>query len=151
MIEEDLSWVDDCVTRSIHKLGLGNERCKEKSEITIEFVPTSTYKDEEETLKVKQIPYPPNQEPSFNWKRAQMQTTNSSMPNLDGVYTCMFCRCAGHMDEFCFRCKRMEKRHVDYARLSYHNEFIDFLPHISSRAPSHLSHGPNHYLYGFGS
>jgi hypothetical protein len=27
MIEEDLCRVDECVTRSIHKLGLGYERC----------------------------------------------------------------------------------------------------------------------------
>jgi hypothetical protein len=73
------------------------------------------------------------------------------MPNLDGVYTCMFCGRAGHLDEFCFQRKRMEKMRVDYARNSYHNEFIDFLPHISSHTPSHFSHGPNHRLYGFGS
>jgi hypothetical protein len=63
----------------------------------------------------------------------------------------MFCGRAGHLDESCFWCKRMEKRHVDYARNSYHNEFIDFLPHFSSRASSHFSHGPNHRPYDFGS
>jgi hypothetical protein len=36
---------------------------------------------------------------------------------------------------------------VDYARNSYRDEFIDFLPHISSRAPSHFSHGPNYRSY----
>jgi hypothetical protein len=40
---------------------------------------------------------------------------------------------------------------VDYARNSYHDEFIDFLPHFSSHAPSCFSHGPNHHSYGFGS
>jgi hypothetical protein len=40
---------------------------------------------------------------------------------------------------------------VDYARNSYHDEFIDFPHHISSHAPSHFSHGPNHHSYGFGS
>jgi hypothetical protein len=100
MIEEDLSWVDECVTHSIHKLGLSYERCEDKGEISIKFVPSSTYKVEEETLKAKQIPYPPNPKPSFNPKRAQKQTTNPSMPNLDGVYTCIFCDCAGHLDEF---------------------------------------------------
>jgi hypothetical protein len=40
---------------------------------------------------------------------------------------------------------------VDYVRNSNHDEFIDFLPHFSSRALSHLSHGPNHLSYGFGS
>jgi hypothetical protein len=148
MIEKDLSQVDECVTCSIHKLGLGYERCEKKSEISMKLVASSTYKDEEETLKGKQIPYPPNPKSSFNSKRAQKQTTDPSMSNLYAIYTCMFCGRAGHLDEFCFRCKRMKKGHVDYARNSYHNEFIDFLPRISSRAPSHLSHGPNHYSYG---
>jgi hypothetical protein len=53
MIEEDLSRVDECVTRSIHKLGLGYERCEDKGEISTKFVPSSTYNDEEETLKAK--------------------------------------------------------------------------------------------------
>jgi hypothetical protein len=47
MIEDDLSWVDECVTRSIHKLGLGYERCEDKGEVSTKFVPNSTYKDEE--------------------------------------------------------------------------------------------------------
>jgi hypothetical protein len=151
MIKEDLSWVDECVTRSIHKISLGYERCEDKGEISTKFVPSSTYKDEEETLNAKQIPYPPNPKPSFTPKRAQKQTTNPSMPNLDGSYTCMFCGHGGHLDEFCFWRKRMEKRRVNYSKNSYRNEFIDFLPHISSRAPSHFSHGPNHHSYGFGS
>jgi hypothetical protein len=46
MIEEDLSRVDECVTRSIHKLGLGYERCENKGEISTKFVPSSTYNDE---------------------------------------------------------------------------------------------------------
>jgi glutaredoxin-related protein len=151
MIEEDLSQVDECVTRSIHKLGLGYKRCEDKGEISTKFVPSSTYKYEEETIKAKQIPYPPYPNPSFNPKRAQKQTMNPSMSNLDGVYTCMFYGRAGHLDEFCFRHKRMEKRRVDYARNIYHNEFIDFPPHISSHAPSCFSHGPNHCSYGFDS
>jgi hypothetical protein len=65
MIEEDLSRVDECVTHSIQKLGLGYERCEDKGEISTKFVPKFTYKDEEETLKAKQIPYPPNPKPSF--------------------------------------------------------------------------------------
>jgi hypothetical protein len=66
----------------------------------------------------------------------------------DEVYICMFCSCAGHLDEFCFQHKRMEKRRLDYARNSYHDEFIDFLPHFSSHALSHFSHGSNHHSYG---
>jgi hypothetical protein len=73
-------------------------------------------------------------------------------PNLsEEVYICMFCGRAGHMDEFCFWLKRMEKRRVDYARNSYHDDFIDFLPHFSSHALPQFSYGPNHHSYGFGS
>jgi hypothetical protein len=50
----------------------------------------------------------------------------------------MFCGCAGHLDEFCFHRKRMEKKHFDYARNSYCDEFIDFLPRTSSRVSSHF-------------
>jgi hypothetical protein len=71
----------------------------------------------------------------------------------------MFCGRAGHLDEFCFRCKRIERMHFDYARNSYHDEFSDFpphsfshaLPHTSSRALPQFAHGPNHHSYDFGS
>jgi hypothetical protein len=71
----------------------------------------------------------------------------------------MFCGRVDHLDEFCFRRKRIEKRRFDYARNSYRDEFIDFLsrsysralPCTSSRALSHFSDGPNHRSYGFGS
>jgi hypothetical protein len=75
------------------------------------------------------------------------------------AFVCMFYGRATHLDEFCFRHKRIEKMHLDYARNSYHDEFIDFpprsyshaLPHTSSHALSYFSHEPNHHLYGFGS
>jgi hypothetical protein len=52
-------------------------------------------------------------------------------PNpCEELYNCMFCGCTGHLDEFCFWRKRMEKRRVDYARNSYHDKFIDFPPHF---------------------
>jgi hypothetical protein len=155
------------VTRSMHKLGLVYERCENKGEVSTKFVSSSTYKDEEQTLKAKQIPYPPNPKSSFNPKRAQKQTTNSCMTNLDGVYICMFCGRADHLVEFCFQRKRIEKRRFDYARNSYRDEFIDFLPrsyshapprfysraspHTSSCALPQFAHGPNHHSYGFGS
>jgi hypothetical protein len=167
MIEEDLSRVDECVTRSINKLGLGYERCEPKGEISTKFVPSSTYKDEEETLKAKPIPYPPNPKPSLNPKKVQRQTINSFMHNLDGAYTCIFCGRADHLDKFCFRRKRIAKMCFEYARNLYHDEFLDLLshsyshvlPHSYSRASpctfshvlSRFSHGPNHRLYGFGS
>jgi hypothetical protein len=63
----------------------------------------------------------------------------------------MFCDRAGHLDEFCFCRKRIEKRCFDYARNSYRDEFIDFPPHTSSHASSCFLNGPNHRSYGFGS
>jgi hypothetical protein len=132
IIEENLSRVDECVTRSIHKLGLGYERCEDKGEISTKFVPSSTYNDEEETLKAKQIPYPPNPKPSFNPKRGVKR--ESSKPREE-AFICMFCGRAGHLDEFCFRCKRIDKRHFDYARNSYPDEFIDFPPRSYSHVP----------------
>jgi hypothetical protein len=63
----------------------------------------------------------------------------------------MFCGGTGHLDEFRFRHKRMEKMRFDYARNLYYDEFIGFPPHTSSRASSHFFHGSNHCSYGFGS
>jgi hypothetical protein len=79
---------------------------------------------------------------------------------------CMFCALAGHLDEFCFRWKRIERSRVEYDRDSYHDEFIDFPPHSYSHVPPHFyshasprtfsralphfAHGPNHHSYGFG-
>jgi hypothetical protein len=63
----------------------------------------------------------------------------------------MFCGRAGHFDEFCFHRKRIEKRHFDYARNSYHDKFIDFPPRSYSRALSRFFHGTNQRSYGFGS
>jgi hypothetical protein len=34
------------------------------------------------------------------------------------AFVCMFCGRAGHLDEFCFRRKRIEKRHFEYAKNS---------------------------------
>jgi hypothetical protein len=71
------------------------------------------------------------------------------------------------LDEFCFWRKRIERRHVEYVRNSYHDEFIDFSPHsyshvplrfysrasphTSSRGFPRFSYEPNHHSYGFGS
>jgi hypothetical protein len=73
----------------------------------------------------------------------------------------------GHLDEFCFRRKRIKRRHAEYARNSYHDEFINFslrfYSHVLSRFYSHasshtsscafpqFSYGPNHPSYDFGS
>jgi hypothetical protein len=143
-----LSQVEESATKSTYKLGVGFERCEGKGEMSAaKFVPSSNYHKEEESLKPTKTHYPSNSKSSFNPKRGVKK--NAPNPSEE-VYICIFCGCVGYLDEFCFRHKRMEKRHVDYARNSYHDEFIDFPPHFSSRAPSHFSHGPNHHTYGFG-
>jgi hypothetical protein len=90
---------------------------------------------------------PDTHKPSFNPKREVGKETPKTR---EEAFICMFYDHAGHLDEFYFRHKRIEKRHFDYARNSYRNEFIDFLPHNYSRAPSYFFHGPNHRSYGFG-
>jgi hypothetical protein len=75
------------------------------------------------------------------------------------AFVCMFCGHAGHLDEFCFRRKSIEKRCFAYSRNSDHDEFFDFpprsyscaSPRSSSHALFHFSHGPDHHSYGFDS
>jgi hypothetical protein len=78
----------------------------------------------------------------------------------------MFCGRADHLDEFCFRRNRIERRHVEYGKNSYCGEFFDVPPQSYSRVPPHsysyasprissrafpqLPHGANHRSYGFG-
>jgi hypothetical protein len=73
---------------------------------------------------------------------------------------CMFCGHAGHLDEFCFQQKRIERRHVEYARThivmsSLISHLILILmfcltfysrasPRTSSRAFPQFPHGLNH-------
>jgi hypothetical protein len=149
MIEDDLSRVEESATESTYKLGIGFERCEDKGEKSApKFVPSSNYHKEEETLKSTKTHFPSNPKPPFNPKREVRKETPKSR---EEVFICMFCGRAGHLHEFCFRRKRMEKRRFDYVRNSYRDGFIDFSPHTSSRASPHFFHGPNHRLYGFGS
>jgi hypothetical protein len=128
MIKEDLSRVEKSATKSTYKLSVGFERREDKSENSApKFVPSSNYHKEEEALKPTKPRYPSIPKPSFNPKRCVKKNT----PNpSEKVYICIFCGRAGHLDEFCFWHKRMEKRRVDYARNLYHDEFIDFPPHF---------------------
>jgi hypothetical protein len=157
MIEEDLSQVEESVTKSTYKLRVGFERCEKKGEkSTPKFVPSFNYLKEEEALKPTKTHYPSNPKPSFKPKRDMKKETPKPR---EKAFICMFCGCASHLDEFCFRHKRIEKRRFDYTRNSYRDEFSDFLPrsfsrassHTSSHALSHFSHGPNHHSYDFGS
>jgi hypothetical protein len=124
IIEEDLSRVEESATKSTYRLGVGFERCEKKGEKSASmFVPSSSYHKEDEALKPTKAHYPSNPKSSFNPKREVRKET----PELrEETFICMFCGRAGHLDEFCFRWKRIERRHVEYARYSYRDEFIDF-------------------------
>jgi hypothetical protein len=158
---EDLSRVEESATKSTYRLGIGFERGEKSAP---KFVPSSSYHKEEEALKPTKIHYPSNPKPSFNSKRG---VKRESPKPREEAFVCIFCGRAGHLDEFCFRRKRIESRHVEYARKSYRDEFFNFPPHFYShvssrfysRASPHtfscdfaqFSCGPNHRSYSFGS
>jgi hypothetical protein len=165
IIEEDLSRVEESATKFTYRLGVEFERCEDKGEKSApKFIPSSSYHKEEATIKNTKAHYPSNPKPSFNPKREVRKETPKPR---EEAFVCMFCGRAGHSNEFCFRCKRIEKRHFEYARNSYHDEFLDLPPRSYSRVPprsysyawprtfSHsfpqFSYGPNHHSYGFGS
>jgi hypothetical protein len=172
MIEEDLSRVEESATKSTYKLGVGFERCEDKDEKSVlKFIPSSTYHKEEATIKSTKAHYPSNPKPSSNSKREARKETPKPK---EEAFIYMFCGRVGHLNEFCFCRKRIERRRVEYARDSYHDEFIDFsprsysrvplrfysrasprtfsraLPRTSSSASSQFAHGLNYRAYGFG-
>jgi hypothetical protein len=66
IIEDDLSRVEESVTKSTYKLGVGFERCEDKGEKSDpKFVPSPNYQKEEEALKPTKTDYPSNPKPSF--------------------------------------------------------------------------------------
>jgi hypothetical protein len=141
IIEEDLSRVEQSATKSTYRLGFGFERCEDKGiKSAPKFIPSSTYHKEEATIKPIKAHYPSNLKPSFNPKREARKETHRPR---EEAFVCMFCGHACHLDEFCFRRKRIERRHVEYTRNSYHDDFIDFSPrsysHIPPRFYSHAS------------
>jgi hypothetical protein len=165
MIEEDLSWVEKSITKSTYRLGVSFETCEDKSEKSSpKFIPSSTYHKEEATIKPTKAHYPSNPKSSFNAKREARKETPK--PRKE-AFVCMFGGRTGYLDEFYFRCKRIERRCIEYARNAYRDEFIDFPPHSYSHVPprsysralshtfsrafSRFSYGPNHRSYGFGS
>jgi hypothetical protein len=172
IIEEDLSRVEESATKYTYRLSVGFERCEDKGENSaLKFIPSSTYHIEEATIKSTKAHYPSNSKPSFNTKR---EVRKETFKPREEAFMCMFCGRAGHLDEFCFRQKRIEMRRVEYVRDSYHDEFNDFsprsyfhvllhfysrasprtfsraLPCTSSSASPQFAHGPNHRSYGFG-
>jgi hypothetical protein len=163
MIEEDLSRVEESATKSTYRLGVVFERCEDKGEKSApKFIPSSSYHKEEATIKPTKAHYPSNLKLSFNPKREARKETKLR----EEAFIYMFCGRAGHLNEFFFWRKRIERRRVEYARDSYRDEFIDFLPrsyshvlprsyscalpHTFSRALPQFAHGPNHRSYGFG-
>jgi hypothetical protein len=124
IIEEDLSRVEESATKSTYRLGVGFEWCEDKGEKSApKFVPSSSYHKEEEALKPTKAHYPSNPKPSFNPER---EAWKESPKPREEAFICMFCGRADHLDEFCFRRKRIERRHVEYARYSYRDELSIF-------------------------
>jgi hypothetical protein len=163
MIEKDLSRVEESA-KSTYRLGVEFERCERKGEKSApKFIPSSTYHKEEATIKSTKSHYPSNPKPSFNPKR---EVRKETLKPREKTFICMFCVRASHLEEFCFRRKRIERRHIEYARDSYRDEFLDVLPqsysctppcfyshaspHTFSRALPQFTHEPNHRSYDFG-
>jgi hypothetical protein len=164
MIKENLSRVEKSVTKSTYRLDAGFERCEDQGEKSaFKFIPSSTYHKEEATIKFTKAHYPSNSKPSFNPRREVNKETPKSR---EEAFICMFCDRTGHLDEFCFWRKRIERMRVEYVRDSYRDEFFDVppqsysripprfysraSPYIFSRALSQFTHGPNYRSYGFG-
>jgi hypothetical protein len=147
--------VEESATKSTYRLSISFKRCEDKGEKRApKFIPSSNIHKEEKTIKSTKPHYPSNPKSSFNPKREVKRETTKMR---EEAFVCMFCGRAGHLDEFCFHRKRMERRRFEYARNSYRDEFSDFLPrsyshsspHTSSHALAHFSHAPNHRSYGF--
>jgi hypothetical protein len=137
MIADNLSRDEEGATKSTYKLGVGFERCEDKGERSApKFVPSSNYHKEEEALKPTKTNYPSNPKPSFNPKREVRKETPKSR---EETFVCIFYGRVSHLDEFCFQCKRIERRRFDYARNSYSNEFSNFPSRSFSHALSRTS------------
>jgi hypothetical protein len=115
MIKEDLSWVEESATKFTYRLSVGFERCEDKTEKSApKFIPSSTYYNKEAIIKPTKSHYSSNRKPSFNPKREARKEISSSR---EEGFVCMFCGHADHLDEFCFRRKRIERRRVE--RVTY--------------------------------
>jgi hypothetical protein len=100
IIEDDLSRVEESATKSTYKLGIDFERCEDKGEKNApKFIPSSTYHQEEKTIKFTKAHYTSNPKPSFNPKKEVRKETPKPR---EEAFVCMFCGYVGHLDEFCF-------------------------------------------------
>jgi hypothetical protein len=131
MIEGDLSRVKESATKSTYRLGVGFESCENKGEKSApKFTPSSTYHKKEAAIKSTKSHYPSNPKSSFNPKRE----VRKEIPKpREEAFICIFCGHAGHLDEFYFWRKRIERRRIEYARDSYRDEFLDVPPRSYSR------------------
>jgi hypothetical protein len=77
------------------------------------FIPRSNYHQEEKIIKSTKTHYSSSPKPSFKPKR---EVRKENLNPRDEAFVCMFCGRAGHLDEFCFRRKRIEKMRFDYAK-----------------------------------
>jgi hypothetical protein len=124
VMEDNLSRVEESATKSTYKLVIGFERCEDKGGKSVpQFIPSSNYHQEEQTIKSTKTHYPSNPKPSLNPKREVRKETPKPK---EEAFVCIFYGRAGHLDEFCFWSKRIEKRRLDYAINSYRDEFFDF-------------------------
>jgi hypothetical protein len=99
-IEDGLSRVEESAIKFTYKLGVGFERCEDKSEKSaLKFIPSSTYHKEEATIKPTKAHYPSNPKPSLNPKREVRKETPKPR---EEAFVCKFCGHANHLDEFCF-------------------------------------------------
>jgi hypothetical protein len=115
MIDEDLSRVEESAIKSTYRLGVRFERCEDKGEKSApKFISSFTYHKEEATIKSIKAHYPSNQKPFFNPKR---EVSKETPKPREEAFVYMFCGRVGHLDEFCFQWKRIERRCVEYARL----------------------------------
>jgi hypothetical protein len=100
MIEDDLSRIEKSETKSTYKLGVGFERCEDKSEKSaLKFIPSSNYHKEKATIKSTKTHYPSNLKTTFNPKR-EVRKEIHKLREED--FVCMFCGGDGHLDKFCF-------------------------------------------------
>jgi hypothetical protein len=143
MVEDDLSRVEESATKSTYKLGVGFERCQDKGEKSApKLISSSTYCQEEKIIKSTKAHYPSNLKPSFNSKKEVRKKPPSR--ERKPLFACV-CGSVDHLNEFCFRRKRIERRHFDYARNSYHDEFFYSPP------PPFLSRFASHFFSCFAS
>jgi hypothetical protein len=137
-------------------LGVGFDRCEEKSEKSApKFISSSNYHKEEEALKPTKTHYPSNLKLSFKPKRDMKKET----PSLERKFLfAYFVAVLVTWMSFAFIARELRRDALTMLE-AHPDEFSNFLPHSYSRALpctsshvlSHFSRGPNHRSYGFGS